>query len=473
MAAEEARQMLDALMGGDRNAPLPPGAAVPRRGGRGGGDLLLLPGKKARSCYDPDIDPLYTAWGVDVFELFVNTKSDLGVTNPYVADPDAHAEYKALPPTEQARLGYDYFLFQKLSELTRQCDRVVSRNKEKLRQEIARKQSQSSQAAVDYVENVDPQAVELLARNIIQKEDMEVELANRLGELDALVAKETTAKTELGDLFQKPKQSDVEPTPAVEESGVIGNNKVKEEQNGDSAEAAPESEPQQHNESDAETKVEPEVKREDESVKDEEEKPSPDAAVPLPTSPVDPELQALQLQLGRVTLDKQKTLYDLARLVARLAALEESVESQTRQLNYVRSDISTDKTVCEVSGNFMSARDADERIAAHYAGKQYVGWKLVRDKLASMIQQYGRYGPPPPSSRGPPPPSAMNAGPAFSGGRGGAAPPPSRGHGSSDGGDRGFRDRGGSGGFGRGGGGYQDRGRPAMGGPPPRGNWRR
>jgi RNA-binding protein Luc7-like 2 len=63
-----------------------------------------------------------------------------------------------------------------------------------------------------------------------------------------------------------------------------------------------------------------------------------------------------------------------------------------------------DKTVCEVSGNFMSARDADERIAAHYAGKQYVGWKLVRDKFADMQQKYGRFGPP----RAPPlPPSVQ------------------------------------------------------------------
>jgi hypothetical protein len=48
------------------------------------------------------------------------------------------------------------------------------------------------------------------------------------------------------------------------------------------------------------------------------------------------------------------------------------VVGQQGNLNYVKSDISTDKTVCDVSGNFMSAR-ADERIAAHYAGKQYVG----------------------------------------------------------------------------------------------------
>jgi len=81
MAAAEAKAMLDALMGGDRNARLPPGAAMPRSKKKrkhqqaNGGDMLLLPGKRSKSCFDADIDPLYCAWGVDVYELFVNTKS--------------------------------------------------------------------------------------------------------------------------------------------------------------------------------------------------------------------------------------------------------------------------------------------------------------------------------------------------------------------------------------------------------------
>eukprot|EP00518_Triparma_eleuthera_P009348 CAMPEP_0182477176 /NCGR_PEP_ID=MMETSP1319-20130603/30465_1 /TAXON_ID=172717 /ORGANISM="Bolidomonas pacifica, Strain RCC208" /LENGTH=232 /DNA_ID=CAMNT_0024678357 /DNA_START=110 /DNA_END=806 /DNA_ORIENTATION=+ len=33
----------------------------------------------------------------------------------------------------------------------------------------------------------------------------------------------------------------------------------------------------------------------------------------------------------------------------------------------------SDKVVCSTSGNFMCAKDADDRIAAHYAGKQYEG----------------------------------------------------------------------------------------------------
>lgn len=40
------------------------------------------------------------------------------------------------------------------------------------------------------------------------------------------------------------------------------------------------------------------------------------------------------------------------------------------------------------------SRDAEERIAAHYAGKQYVGWKAVRTKLAELEKKF-RGRPPP------------------------------------------------------------------------------
>lgn len=40
--------------------------------------------------------------------------------------------------------------------------------------------------------------------------------------------------------------------------------------------------------------------------------------------------------------------------------------------------------VCETSGNYMSSRDNDERMRAHFEGKQYLGWKLVREKLRDL-----------------------------------------------------------------------------------------
>lgn len=50
-------------------------------------------------------------------------------------------------------------------------------------------------------------------------------------------------------------------------------------------------------------------------------------------------------------------------------------------------------TVCEISGNFMSTRDNDERMRAHFEGKQFLGWKMVRDKLAEYTAR--GVGPPP------------------------------------------------------------------------------
>ena len=371
VATEEARALLDSLMGGDRNAPLPKGAALPGRK-HGADGQLLLPGKRSKSCHDPDIDPLYIAWGVDVYDLFVNTKSDLG-TNPYVVDQGAREEYLKLPESEQEKLGFSYFLFQKLSELIRQGDRMVSRNKDKLAQELRRK-LQNGQTNLS--EHVDDAAVEMLARAMIQRDNLREQTKEKLVELEKVVADEEACRQKLEPLL---------------------------------------------------------------SQKD------------------NPELQELQVEAGKLVLQRQRVLHDVGRLIHQLSMAEHDVETQHRTLNYVKSDISTDKTVCEVSSNFMSSRDADERIAAHYAGKQFVGWKLVRDKFAEMKARYGPYGPPPPARSQAPPPMDMSRGGGYRGGQGRG------GGGGYRGGGGGYDRRGGGGGGGydrRGGGGYQRGGGP-------------
>ena len=415
MACQEARALLDSLMGGDRNAPLPSGAAVPlskkqrlrmqEKDGAGGGSSLLLPGRRSKSCYDKDIDPLYTAWGVDVYELFVNTKSDIG-TNPNIVDKGAHEEYKNLPQPEKEKLGYDFHLFQKLQELVRHCDRIVQRNQDKLAQEVSRK---LSQRGGDLVETVDEQMVDRLAMDLRQVEQMQSELQSQYKALMVVVDQEKDKKEAL-DKILKSKQEE----------------RVKNEGDGDG--------------DDVKVKEEPSDDNDDKKRKREEG-----------------DSDSLQLDLGRITMEKQQILFDMANTMSNLTPLQEAVEQQHRNLNYVKSDISTDKTVCRVSGNFMSSRDADERIAAHYAGKQYVGWKLVRDKHKEMMQRYGRHGPPPPPHHGPPR-DAQHGG--FYGGR-------------DQGGGRGHyppqqRDRGG-GRWERGGNDYHRRG------PPPNrgGGWRR
>jgi hypothetical protein len=49
--------------------------------------------------------------------------------------------------------------------------------------------------------------------------------------------------------------------------------------------------------------------------------------------------------------------------------------------------------VCEVSGNFMNSTDNGDRLRCHFEGKQYQGWKQIREKLAQLQKQQ----PPPPS----------------------------------------------------------------------------
>lgn len=459
MATEEARAMLDALMGGDRNAPLPSGAAVPSNKRKRHGSatdtanpaqMRLLPGRKAKSCHDKDIDPLFTAWGVDVYDLFVNTKSDLGA-NPYVVDDAARAEFQGLPGAEQDQLGLRYFLYQKLQELVRTCDRTVTRNKEKLAQELNRKlQGRGGQ---DFVHDVDQAAVEQLVLAMIQVQDLQATIEQKLVELQQELAQERAAKEQLEPLLLVKTESST-PLDEGETLPVDANGGNKKGEEGVPA-----------------VKEEPTESTEDvaENRNATADTTAVDAAVKKEHEPG--QLEKLHLELGTRTLQKQRILVDIARCMTRLAPLQDSVAQQHRQLNYVKSDISTDKTVCEVSGNFMSSRDADERIAAHYAGKQYVGWKLVRDKFQSMQQKYGRYGPPPPGRS----PAVDPVGPARGGyGRGGG------GYGGGGGGgfDQEGRGRGGGGGgYARGGGGgrwerggppggYQDRGRP----PPPRGN---
>ena len=138
--------MLDALMGADRNTSLASkgisaskkrttaGGSYSRGGGTSiasqssaGSDMDAGLKRQKRSCYSANIDPYYTAWGVDMYELFTNTKSDLGTKNEFIVDEDAREEFKALPEEEKERLGYERMLHRKLGDLVRQVDRTVGK----------------------------------------------------------------------------------------------------------------------------------------------------------------------------------------------------------------------------------------------------------------------------------------------------------------------------------------------------------
>ena len=452
MAAAEAKALLDQLMGGDRNAPLPPGAALPshnKKKRKASDGSLLLPGKRHKSCYDRDICPLYCAWGVDVYDLFVNTKSDIG-PNPNKPDEDARKEYLTLPQHEKERLGFEHLLFHKLGELVQQCDRAVTRNQEKLNKELQRQlQKRGGQ---DYVIDVDEGAVEQLCRNQLLVEDLTTRLAESLVKIKEIKLKEDDLSRQIVNQNKERQNKKEAKSGKKEENGDADikkeddeETKVKEEAEGEDSAKPANGDVAVKKEDGDEVPVKKEDEQEDESAEKKDDETAP--AVPEPPS-------AAALELGKIILEKQRLLVDIASILGQLGPCQEAVENQSRQLNHVKSDITTDKTVCDVSGNFMSARDADERIAAHYAGKQYVGWKLVREKFKELLGKHGKYGPPPPGrgNNGPPGQQMMMAPP---GGRGGGA--------RGGGGDRrgsGGRDFGGGGRYGggppRGGGGGRD-----------------
>lgn len=386
MATGEARAMLDALMGQDRNACIP---NISRAGlDEATNESIKFhqqQSKRKKSCYDRDVCPYYTAWGVDLYDLFTNTKSDLGARpEPFkvVCDDDAHDEFMKLSRDEQERLGYERMLHQKLRSLVQQCNRIVSRNKEKLRQEIARNAKQTGGSAsmkVDPAQNLSQDQLQICAEMMVKVEDLEKEI-------DVVTEKLLT--------FEKNEKESHSAN-----SGTNG-----------------------------------EIKK-------------------LPTK----DKMATKTELIESVMKK----------VLESEMLKEQVAAAKRSLYYIRGDIQTDKTVCEVSGNFMSSRDADERIAAHFAGKQYVGWKMVRDKLKKLDEKY-RDMPPPVRGggwgSGPPPPRSnrddRSSGRRFGESRRGRSDDRWQGGGYNDRGppprydDRrrgggGYNDRGGSGGYGR------------------------
>jgi len=72
----------------------------------------------------------------------------------------------------------------------------------------------------------------------------------------------------------------------------------------------------------------------------------------------------------------------------RVEPLRRELQSlETKALNAARNFGTTKAMlVCEVSGNFMNSTDNGDRLRCHFEGKQYQGWKLIREKL-KMLQK--------------------------------------------------------------------------------------
>jgi len=400
--ADEARAMLDALMGQDRNAAIPVS-------GNGNQDWDSL--RKKKSCYDNDICPLYCAWGVDVYELFTNTKSDIG-PNPYVVRDDARSEYLSLPEHEKDRLGFERMLHRKLGDLVRSCDRIVSRNKEKLRQEIsaaAKSRGGVNGNAIDPVTDVSDEMMAEAAEMMADLELREEEVKVMVKDIMRIDGEWKDLCTQLRELEEKQPTSNVDDDlkePSTDEGAEVENDDKKDD-------ATPTASSDLIG--NKEEKFDENSKDENEAAGDEKES----------------KIKEIKSKLYTLSSEQQQIIGSIANLTSQIIVpLRDNLQNITKQIYYVKTDISADKTVCEVSGNFMSSRDAEERIAAHYAGKQYVGWKMVREKFRELEQKM-RNSRPGGGPSGPPPGR-------HGGSRGGYGPP--SGHGGHGG--RGYNDNG-------------------------------
>lgn len=468
--ASEARAMLDALMGSDRNADIP---------ASGQNNLQ----RKKKSCYDRDICPFYCAWGIDVFELFTNTKSDLG-PNPNAVQDDAREEFLSLPDHEKDRLGYEFMLYRKLSDLVRGCDRIVNRNKEKLRVEIVKAAKARGAAgrtidpATDISEEMILEAAEIIGDLELQEEEVSDMVVK-------LMASKQTWKTlwdelqvlENGDFSASDSVSEQEQgTEKNEAQGGAEEKSQNENGNADTSTDVDATNDENTSVSDSNTNEKNIIEQKETTNKDEitnEENVNDKDKDKKENDPTQSEedkatkIKEIKSKLYKISADQQKIISSLSVITTqKIVPLRDSLQNINKQLYYVKTDTSSDKTVCEVSGNFMSSRDAEERIAAHYAGKQYVGWKMVRDKVRELHKKYahGRPG-------GGPPGGSYGGGPRHGGGGGYGGPPPGHGGGGyGHGYGNGY-------GHGQGGHGYGHHrgppmgggGRGGFGGPPPPG----
>ncbi len=465
--ADEARAMLDALMGQDRNAALPPSSSN-GRGGGGGTDWESMQARKTKSCYDPDVCPLYCAWGTDVFELFTNTKSDIG-PNPYTVRDDAREEFLSLPEHEKDRLGFERMLHRKLGDLVRSCDRIVSRNKEKLRQEIAAAAKSRTGSGTSKIDPVTDVSEEMMAEAVDMMADLEIredEVKAMLGDIMKIDQEWKGLWKEL-QLLERGEQEQQEQQEQQQEQMMIPppvpvDVDVDVDVDPPQDEADPE-------ESAKDSSAKPEASND--AVGDESKNNGTDPNTANKTEDdeqkkedTEAKIKEIRSKLYKLSSEQQQIIGSIANLTTQvIVPLRDSLQTLTKQLYYVKTDISADKTVCEVSGNFMSSRDAEERIAAHYAGKQYVGWKLVREKFKELDQKFRNS-----VSRGggPGPQQGRYGGGGPRGGYGGYGGGGSRGGGYYDNGrdrDRGrYNDRGGGGGgYGHG---YRSRSRDGGGG---------
>lgn len=114
---DQQRELLDKLFGPDRNLP------------------SSQQNKTKRNFFDKEVCKYFLASLCPYYELFKNTKSDLGPCKSKFHDTRLKEEYNALSDDEKNRFGYERDLVRKLKELVREMDRKIAKNKQRADEE--------------------------------------------------------------------------------------------------------------------------------------------------------------------------------------------------------------------------------------------------------------------------------------------------------------------------------------------------
>ena len=101
---------------------------------------------------DDEIDK-YWLCGLSPYDLFKNTRSDLGLWDK-IQDEKCKEEWDALPQEKKDEYGYEFELMMKLQSMVYDLDKSISRNQDKLMQENQYGKIQLSRETIVQVEKI-------------------------------------------------------------------------------------------------------------------------------------------------------------------------------------------------------------------------------------------------------------------------------------------------------------------------------
>uniref|UniRef100_A0A7S0N5A5 Luc7-like protein n=1 Tax=Pyramimonas obovata TaxID=1411642 RepID=A0A7S0N5A5_9CHLO len=193
--ADAMRAMLEELMGPERDVP------------------LHLRTNRKRQFSDPEVCKYYLC-GLSPSFIFKNTKSAddvYRVLGDYdkICDDDLKATWDALPQEEKDTYGYEYELMQLLEQLVRECDKRITRARER----IQRDQDHP------VFSNEDQKKLEVHKSSVKELTDA-VEAASESGDIDT--AQEIMAKLELAKKVQEAFEKNMQPEKQLSVCPVSG-----------------------------------------------------------------------------------------------------------------------------------------------------------------------------------------------------------------------------------------------------------